>query len=140
MAFNGKLLELKVGGDYIEFPITLINAESYKVTPNQRLESSANRSTTGKLVRTTVSHTASKIDLNTIVLKNDDLNTIQGLLASAYTDALQRKLNLRYYVPETDSYKTGTFYMPDVDYDILRIDLDTNTVWYNSIRYAFIEY
>ena len=140
MAFNGKLLELKVGANYIEFPITLINAESYKVTPNQRLESSANRSTTGKLVRTTVSHTASKIDLSTIVLKNGDLNTIQSLLASAYTDALQRKLNLRYYVPETDSYKTGTFYMPDVDYDILRIDLDTNTVLYNSIRYAFIEY
>ena len=140
MAFNGKLLELKVGANYIEFPITLINAESYKVTPNQRLESSANRSTTGKLVRTTVSHTASKIDLSTIVLKNGDLNTIQSLLASAYTDALQRKLNLRYYVPETDSYKTGTFYMPDVDYDILRIDLDTNIVWYNSIRYAFIEY
>lgn len=140
MAFNGNLLEVKVGGSYVPFPTNLVSAESYKVTPNQRMESSANRATTGKLVRKTVSHTASKIDLNSIIMTNRDISTIENLLTSAYTDALQRKLHLRYYVPQSDSYETGDFYVPDVDYEIMRIDKDTNTVWYNSVRYAFIEY
>lgn len=140
MAFNGKLLELKINNSYTEFPTSLINAESYKVTPDQRMEASANRAASGKLIRSTLSHTASKIDLNTIILTNTQLATIEALLTSAYTNSLQRKLTLRYYVPQSDSYKTGTFYVPDVDYDILRIEKDKNIVWYNSVRYAFIEY
>lgn len=139
-AFNGKLLELKIGGSYTEFPTNLINAESYKVTPDQRLEASANRAASGKLIRSTLSHTASKIELNTTVITQRDLKIIEILLTNAYTDPLQRKLELRYYVPADDEYKTGMFYVPDVDYDILRIEKDKNIVWYNSVRYAFIEY
>ena len=140
MAFNGKLLEFEINNSYTEFPTNLINAESYKVTPDQRLEASANRAASGKLIRTTLSHTASKIDLNTIILTNSQLATIETLLTNAYTDSLQRKLTIRYYVPQSDSYKTGTFYVPDVDYDILRIEKDNHIIWYNSVRYAFIEY
>lgn len=139
-AFNGKLIEVKIGNSYSEIPLTFINSESYKVTPNQRMESSANRSTTGKLVRNTVSHTASKIDFSTTPITNIDLKTIEILLSNAYTDPLQRKLNVRYYVPSDDEYKTGVFYVPDVDYDIIRVDESKNIIWYNSVRYAFIEY
>lgn len=140
MAFNGKLLELKISGSWTEFPMKLINAESYKVTPAQRMESSATRSATGLLKRTTCSHTASKIDLNTIVMTNKDVKTIENLLSNAYTDSLQRKLEIRYYNPQDDSYKTGTVYVPDIDYNIMRVDKNTNTIWYASTRYAFIEY
>lgn len=140
MAFNGKLLEFEINSSYTEFPLTLINAESYKVTPDQRLEANANRAASGKLIRSTMSHTASKIEFSTIVLTNAQLATIETLLTNAYTDSLQRKLKIRYYVPQSDSYKTATVYVPDVDYDILRIEKDRNVVWYNSVRYAFIEY
>lgn len=140
MAFNGKLVELKTGSSYVEFPTKYIKSESYKVTPNQRMESSANRSATGLLKRTTVSHTASKIDFNTTVLTNKEVADITTKLSAAYTDSLQRKLDLRYYDPETDSYKTGTFYVPDIDYDIMRIEKNAHIIHYNSIRYAFIEY
>lgn len=140
MAFNGKLLEVKVGANYSEFSTKYINAESYKVTPNQRMESAANRASSGVLVRNTVSHTASKIDLSTPIMTNKEVKIINDLLASAYTDSLQRKLDLRYYDPSSDSYKTGTFYVPDVDFEINRIDKTNNIIWYNSIRYAFIEY
>ena len=140
MAFNGKLLEVKVGNNYSEFSTKYINAESYKVTPNQRMEASANRAASGLLIRNTVSHTASKIDLSTPVLTNTEVKIINDLLTSAYTDSLQRKLDLRYYDPSSDSYKTGTFYVPDVDFEIQRIDKTNNIIWYNSIRYAFIEY
>ena len=140
MAFNGKLIEFDIGGSYTAFPTNLVNAESYKVTPDQRLEADADRTASGKLIRNTLSHTASKIDFNTTILTNAQLATIEGLLTSAYTDSLERKLDIRYYVPQSDSYKTGTFYVPDIDYDILRIDKDKKIIWYNSIRYAFIEY
>lgn len=140
MAFNGKLIEVKVNGDWTTFPTRYVNAESYKVTPDQRMESSANRAASGKLIRQTVSHTASKIDFSTTILTNKDVKIIQDLLTSAYSDSLQRKLDVRYYNPADDSYSTGTFYVPDVDYDIMRIDKSENIIWYNSIRYAFIEY
>ena len=140
MAFTGELVELKTGANYVPFPLKFIKSESYKVTPDQRMEASATRSTTGILVRQTVSHTASKIDFNTVAMTNNDVNTIQTLLSNAYTDAQERKLDLRYYNPATDSYQTGTFYVPDVDYNIIRIDAALNVVYYDSIRFAFIEY
>lgn len=140
MAFNGKLVELKTGANYVEFPLKYMKAESYKITPNQRMESSANRATTGVLHRTTVSHTASKIEFNTPALTNNDANAIHTLLTNAYTDSLQRKLDLRYYDPSSDSYKTGTFYVPDIDYPIDRIEVSPKIIHYNETRIAFIEY
>ena len=140
MAFNGKLLELKTGNDYVEFPLKYIKAESYDITPHQRMESSANRATSGKLNRTTVSHTASKIEFETIVLTNKEVKDISDKLSAAYTDSLQRKLEIRYYVPETDSYVTGIVYVPDIHFPIMRVDKTNMVVHYNSIRYAFIEY
>lgn len=140
MAFNGKLLELKTGNNYVEFSLKYIKFESYKVTPNQRMESSANRAVSGVLIRQTVSHTASKVDLSTPPITNNEANAINTLLTNAYTDALQRKLDLRYYDPSSDSYKTGTFYVPDIDFEIQRVDLVTNTIFYNPVRIAFIEY
>ena len=138
MAFNGKLVELKTGNNYVEFPLTYVKAESYKVTPDQRMESSANRAVTGLLKRTTCSHTASKVEFETIILTNSDVSAINTLLSNAYTNAQERKLDLRYYDPPTDSYKTGTFYVPDINYDIIFID--GMKIQYNSVRIAFIEY
>ena len=140
MAFNGKLIELKTNGSWVNFPIKYIKAESYKVTPDQRMESEANRSADGYLKRTTVDHTASKIDFTTTNLTNTDVKRINDMRTAAFTNAKQRKVDVRYYNPDTDSYNTGTFYMPDVDYEINRVDLQTNTVHYNPIRFAFIEY
>ena len=140
MAFNGKLIELKTGNDYVTLPLKYIKAESYKITPNQRMESSANRAATGLLKRTTCTHTASKIEFNTTPLTNADVSILQNLLSNAYTDSTQRKLDIRYYNPVTDSYKTGTVYVPDIDYEIMRIDSTNKVVYYNSVRYAFIEY
>lgn len=140
MAFNGKLIELKTGNTYVEFPIKYIRAESYKITPDQRMESSATRSVTGELHRTTVTHTASKIDLETPPITNADVNAINTLFSNAYTNSLQRKLDLRYYDPSSDSYQTGTFYIPDIDYSIIRIEKENHIIHYSPVRIAFIEY
>jgi len=140
MSFNGKLVELKTSGSYVNFPLAYIGAESYKVTPEQRMESSANRAASGVLVRKTVEHTASKIDFSTPPITNKEMNAIHTLLTNAYTDSLQRKLDLKYYDPVSDTYKTGTFYVPDIDYEIMRVDKTNNIIHYNPVRIAFIEY
>ena len=61
MAYSGYLL--KVGGKQI--PNKFIQLSTYSITPNQRMESSAERDTTGMLHRETCEHTATKIEFNT---------------------------------------------------------------------------
>ena len=137
MAFSGYLI--KVGGSSgTILPMDKISAESYSITPNQRMESEAKRSVTGVLYRTTCSHTATKIEINTIPMTNRELVPFLNTITNQFTDSDQRKLELEYYDNETDSYKTGDFYMPDIQYPIMRIE--GNTIHYSSIRLAFIEY
>ena len=140
MAFNGKLIQLKTGNSYVDFPIKYIKAESYEITPNQRMESNAVRSVSGVLQRTTCTHTASKIEFNTTPLTNAEVNDIHTKLSNAYSDSLERKLTIKYYDPESDSYKESEFYVPDIQFPIMRIESDKNIIHYDSIRYAFIEY
>lgn len=139
MGFNGYLIKLGGGGGAI-LPMNFISPQSYKSTPNQRMEAEAARSITGVLHRTTVEHTATKIEFKTTVLTNRELHTLNNLLDDHFIDRLERKIEINYYDQETDSYRDAICYMPDVDYTINRIDTETNTVYYDPIRYAFIEY
>lgn len=139
-AFNGKLIELKTNGSWVNFPLDYIAFESYSITPNQRMEAKANRATSGKLVRDTVEHTASKIEFNTPPITNKEVREIHNLLSAAFTNVRERKLEVRYYNTESDDYRTGQFYMPDTEYPIYRADLTTNTIYFKSLRFALIEY
>ena len=61
------------------------------------------------------------------------------MLLRHYTNAHQKELDIEYYDNETDAYKTGTFYMPTVQYKISRVDNTYNIIHYDKVRYAFIE-
>ena len=135
MAFNGYLIKLG-GSSGTELPLSYVKAESYSATPNQRMESEAKRAVTGLLKRTTCEHTATKIEINTVPMTN----SLWNMIKTRFTNQLQRDITLEYYDNETDSYKTGNFYMPDIQYPILRVDTDANLIHYDSIRLAFIEY
>lgn len=139
MAYNGYLIKLG-GSAGTELPLKYISLGSYKSTPNQRMESKATRSVTGLLHRTTVEHKATKIEFETPYIDNRDLQTLNNMIQNAFTNDLERKLTINYYDQETDSYRDAVCYMPDVNYTIARIDSSTNTVYYDSVRYAFIEY
>ena len=139
MAFSGYLI--KIGGSAgTVLPMKYIKAESYKATPDQRLEVEAKRATTGLLHRNTVSHKATKIEFETPPMTNLDVATLNGLFQANFTDSLQRRLTIEFYNDETDSYREADCYMPDAQYNINRIDLAQNLVYYNPIRFAFIEY
>lgn len=132
--FDGWLL--KVGGTV--FPMEYIQANTYKVRPDQRLDSSAERDITGTLHRNVVEHMPTKIEFETMPIDNEALGKIYSLYKSGWTSELQRQLDITYYNPESDSYKTGTFYMPDAEYNVKEIR--SNTIMYAPVRYAFIEY
>ena len=85
-------------------------------------------------------HTATKIEFETPVITNADLAALESLLQSHFTDALQRKITIEYYNNATDSYKEAVCYMPDVQYKISRVDNVHNIIYYEPVRYAFIEY
>ena len=139
MAFSGYLI--RVGGSGgTNLPMEYIKLEGYNITPNQRMETEAKRDVTGVLHRTTVAHTASKIEFNTPIMTNAAVNAMMTLFRNAWTSVAERKLALQYYDMETDSYKTGTFYMPDIKFQIHRIDNAKNIIYYNETRIAFIEY
>lgn len=138
MAFNGYLI--KVGGaNGTELPMKYIKIEGYDVTPNQRLESEAKRAVTGVLHRTTVAHTATKIEFSTPIMTNADVDAMMTLFKNNWTSAAERKLTLQYYDMESDSYKEGTFYMPDIKFQINHVKSNTVLV-YKETRIAFIEY
>ena len=140
MAFSGYMIKLKKGNNIAELPLTYMAVESYHITPNQRMEAKANRATSGVLVRQTVSHTATKIEFETPPCTNREAVALNTLFQSYFSSSLERKLIVQYYDPETDAYKEGTFYMPDAQYDISRVDTEANMVYYDKIRFAFIEY
>lgn len=139
MAYEGYLIKLGGAGG-ATLPMKFMGIESYKCTPNQRMEAKATRSVTGVLHRTTVEHTSTKIEFETPNITNHDLNDLNQLIRNNFQSVLERKIVIQYYDNETDSYKTATCYMPDVNYSIDHIDQRTNTIYYKPVRYAFIEY
>lgn len=133
MAYSGYLI--KVNGTTL--PMKFIKLSTYDVTPNQRIETSADRSASGVLVRSTVSHTPSKIEFQTPHLYQDDVAELVSLLNMSKSN-LQRNVTLNYFCPDTQTYQSGTFYIPDTKFSIYRIDGDK--LVYMPIRVAFIEY
>lgn len=136
--FQGWLI--KVGNPLVEIPTTMIEAESYKVTPDQRMEESAERDTTGYLWRDTVRNTPTKIEFNTPPANNTQVSNLNSILRTAFTVTSQRKLPVAFYDPEENCYKTCDAYMPDVQYPMHMIDSTAKTILYDQIRYAFIGY
>lgn len=139
MAFNGYLIKLG-GSAGTVLPMQYMGVTTYKITPCQRMESSAKRAVTGVLNRVTVAHTASKVDFETPTITNLDFGAMMALIRTNYSDAHARKIDLEYYDTVDDDYKTGTFYVPDIETNINNIDLNTNIITYDPVRIAFIEY
>lgn len=128
---------VKIGN--IKLDYKYIQYDSYTVTPNQRQDLDSFRDNNGYLHRTVLPHTATKIDFETPPMPESAKMALFGMLNSHYTNALERKLEIEYYSPDTSAYKTATVYMPDVDFKLRTVD-DQGQLWYDSIRIAFIEY
>lgn len=122
---------------YVTIPLDCIAFESYKCTRNM-LDLDSYRSETGVLLRNALSHRATKIEFTTPIISASKWMSIRNIISDGYTDSTARELYLKYYNTETDSYSTGRFYRPDIEFNVRHID--GNNIQYNQIRIAFIEY
>lgn len=131
MAFNGYLI--KVGSYTI--PLTYIQLESYQSSPDQRQDLDSYRDANGLLHRTVLPHTATKIEFETTYLTMAQMQDLIQGIRNNYTEQISRTCTLTYYDEETDSYKTGTFYLPGtMTYKMYNKEI------YAPTRFAFIEY
>lgn len=132
MAFNGSYY-LKVGN--YEIPLKFMKLDSYQTSPDQRQDLDSYRDADGLLHRAVLPHMATKVEFETPPLLVRDFRTLIDGIRNNYLSELARDCTLTYYDDETDSYKSGHFYMPGtMTYKVY------NKQIYNSFRIAFIEY
>lgn len=110
----------------------------YSSVPNQRMEADAERDQNGTLQRSTLSATKTNITFSTHILSLEEKTAFQNIYNSAITNKLQRKCTVTYWDDETNTYKTGLFYIPDITYSVM--DADSTDITYNPITVELIEY
>ncbi len=129
MAFEGYLI--KINGT--AFPNSYILMDSYDSSPNQLMDDDSYTDGDGKLHRNVLPHTRSKLEFNTVPkLTLADKMAIQSFIPTRV------KLTVKYWNDESNTYKSGEFYVPDITFPIH--DITATDIIYNSTRIAFIEY
>lgn len=136
MAFSGSLLKY---GSY-NIPLSYIRLDTYKVIPNARMDLDSYRDADATLRRYALKHTVTKIEFQTKIMREADMETLMSNIRSNYISYEEKNANCEYWDPENGIYKSGILY------------IDANTEWtiysaalggglmYNSTRFAFIEY
>lgn len=134
MPFEGYLL--KFGTQIL--PHKYIQLSSYDTTPNQRTELSAVRDNTNYLCRVTSPNHKTTIKFSTISLSLAEKTEIQAIMLNGLVNEVERKYRITYWNDEINAYVTSDFYMPDVNYQIKKIE--GKNIEYNPISYELIEY
>ena len=132
MANNYKGYLLKFGGSILPNKYFL----EYSSTPDQRIESSAERDNLGTLHRATLPNGKTSITFSTHIMSLDEKIQFQSIINSAMVFESQRKVSVTYWNDETNTYKTGYFYIPDIEYQAM--DADADTIRYNPITVELI--
>lgn len=134
--FQGYLV--KVGNTRLDN--RFISPSTYQISPHQRLETKAGRTTTGVLSRSTVSHAPTKIEFSTPYITNDEFAMLMSIIRSAYTIPVQRALNVTYWDPEVNDYHTAAVKVYQPDYTVTIAQVSNTGCLYEPVRLAFIEY
>lgn len=137
--FNGYLLKA-VATDEI-FPLKYIQYDTWDAEPDHREEVKAYRNDyTRDLYRFTASGTKSSFAFTTTDnLKLRDREIIKAFFDRATVNAHERKVQLEYWNDEELQYKTGYFYIPNMNFKIKKI-VNNNDLVYNSFKMEFVEY
>lgn len=135
-AFQGWLL--KFGNTIL--PNKFAAYSDYTCTPNQRTELDAYRNLNNLLRRDTSENYKTKIEFNTHPMYLPDKIEMQEVFNDGLLVEKERKYKVTYWNDEENTYKTGEFYMPDIDYKIINVDEENKMILYDKIRIALIEY
>lgn len=135
--FNGFLITIHGGTNY-NIPLEYMTEKSYKCTLST-LDLDATRDANGVLHRNAVLQVP-HCSFDTRPLTNVDVEILWSNLRSRYIgdNANEKKVSASVYLPESDSYYTGNFYVPDTEMTIRMIK--GNKVYYEPITFEFIGY
>lgn len=122
------------------FPMQYIQFDSWDSNPNYREEIKAYRDDYDRsLTRITAPVHKSTFAFSTREdLKLEDREVIKGFFDRAMSIENERKINLEYWNDEDLEYKTGDFYIPNINFKIKVVR--GGTLVYNSYKLEFIEY
>lgn len=122
------------------FPMKYIQYNTWNAEPNHREEVKAYRDDyTRALTRITASGTKSSFGFETRDnLKLADREFIKNFFDRAMSIPLERKVQLEYWNDEDLDYKTGYFYIPNMEFKIKVVS--GGTLVYNSYKLEFVEY
>ena len=144
MAFEGYLFKKTViigttPTDVI-FPHKYIALDTWDSTPNQREEIKAYRDdNTRDLTRVTAQGKKSTFKFKTRkYLHLAEKQEIQRFFTDSEVDPVQRKIQLTYWNDESNEYKTGYFYRPNMPFKIYKIT--DNDIIYDEMSFELIEY
>lgn len=138
-SFQGWLI--KFGN--VQLPNSFLLADGWEDTPNQRIDIDAYRDTNALLHRETSANHKTKIKLNIREMNLSEMEALKnviGLATLSVDEKRQRKVSVTYWNDEDLSYKTGTFYMPDVTYVAHRVDEVNMNIEYNPFSIELVEY
>jgi len=109
----------------------------YTSTPNRRSESSAETDQIGRLIRDTLPHKRTTAKFSTHMMNLNDKIAFQNIIGRGLVNDLKREYNVEYWNDETNSYYTGVFYIPDIEY-VIKDASDTDII-YEPITVEVIE-
>ena len=131
MAFNGKYY-IKVG-DY-PIPLEMMAYKSYTFSRNVQ-DSDSYHDGDGLLHRNVLPYIVYKADFETPYMTERQVRTLVDNIRANVINALENNVNLTFYDPWSNTYKTGVFYLPGT------IDFTPyNKNIYEPLRIAFIGY
>lgn len=116
-----------------KLPSYLLAEEGYKTNPNIRSDLDSYTDGQGVLHRNILPHLRNKIWLKTNELTYSEKLIIQ----SVFPD--RDVANVEFWNDETNSYQTGKFYIPDIDFVTKRLDKGGKQI-YMPLEITLIEY
>lgn len=129
--FEGWLL--KVNGAI--FPMDLIHADTYKITPDQETDIDDFTDNDGVFHRNILPAKATKIEFDIKPVRLKDMERVKSIIPEE--DA---EVTIEYWNPKRFRYQSGKAYVPDIQYNPYMIYKELNDILYLPTRIAFIEY
>lgn len=134
MSFSGYLIQ--IGGNSTFFNKFIV-AQSYKVA-KKVLDLDSYRDANGLLHRNALDHLSYTIEFDVKPLNDTRMQEFLSAITSAFSPAIERKVEITFYLPEEGIYKTSHFYMVDPE---LTIDhIENNMIHYSTTTVKFIGY
>lgn len=126
-------------GSYV-FPNKYIQYDTYETAPNQRQDLDSYTDGYGVTQRNTLAHTKTQVQFTTNEMSGAAMAEIMSGITSNYTSYGERDATCQYYDPESQSMKSGHFYLdPSLNFKIKRIN-NSGVERYGEMTWLFIEY